>query len=920
MTRPASDAGRSSLRLQVGGTLIPGRHIYIARPEDRLLLELLSAGEYVNILSSRQVGKSSLMLSTAFRLREQGYLFAVVDLTVLGTPADVRSYFKGLLREIARKLRLPFDAEAFWREDATAGTSSQQFIRFFREVIATAIDGPVVLFLDEIDSTLKLPYTDDLFTALRSIYNERAIEPAYQRIAICLVGVATPDELIKDRRTTPYNVGRTLWLGDFDPTRDDLTPLVATLCDDPQIGSSLLQRVLYWTDGHPFLTTRLCHDLRAERVAAPDEVDRFVNQRYATLEGLGEDVHLQQILRFVRERLSDGLATFNLYERILEGKPEADKPSLAHAELKLSGLVKRDRGGLLVPRNRLYERLFNREWVRKSRPKRELARARRATWASVAATAVVLVLAGYFYRTSYLRLEAQVAPLEQQLQARQELEKLQVTLTQDLRGYTVVTLPSQDAKAILRRALPYLQTLGSGPQGQHLTLEFSSPDSFDPAVLAQLTPLRRLVISDPKFSDLSPLASLPYLEELDVSSTAVSDLTPLAGLSSLKRLSAVMTGVNDLAPLTRLNKLEALELSGTAVRNLTPLAGLHQLRQLDLANTPIDNVAPLAGLTGLEELDLSRTRVTDLSPLKKLPVLRYLALDGLGIRDFAGSGRQGRITILADPPAAQPDLALRPGEVFRDCPECPQMVVVPAGKFVMGSPKDEKGRYDDEGEQHQVILPKTIAVGRYEVRFDEWALCVKKGKCPALSDAGFGRGTRPVVGVSWNEARAYADWISRKSGKAYRLLSEAEWEYAARAGSSTAHFWGDDPDQACVYANVADETARLQIPGFASSRKFHNCSDGFAYAAPVGSYQPNKFGLYDMIGNVREWVEDCYHGDYRGAPSDGSPWFDSQCLLHVLRGDGWDNDADDTRSAMRNGRFPAHRNANLGFRLARTLP
>ena len=130
----------------------------------------------------------------------------------------------------------------------------------------------------------------------------------------------------------------------------------------------------------------------------------------------------------------------------------------------------------------------------------------------------------------------------------------------------------------------------------------------------------------------------------------------------------------------------------------------------------------------------------------------------------------------------------------------------------MGSPPEEKGRYDDEGPQREVTIPKAIAVGRYEVRFDEWALCVQDGACPALYDEGFGRGARPAINVSFDDARAYAQWLSKKSGKNYRLLSEAEWEYAARAGTSTARFWGENPDRACPHANVADETAKRRMP------------------------------------------------------------------------------------------------------------
>jgi formylglycine-generating enzyme required for sulfatase activity len=941
MTAARVTAEQASLRLQVGGTLIPGRDIYIARPEDEQLLELLRNGEYVNILSSRQVGKSSLMLSAAFRLRDQGYRFAVVDLTALGTPADAGGYFRGLVGEIARQLGVSFAGANFWRVDA--GTSSQQFIRFFREVVAKQIADPVVLFLDEIDSTLKLPYTDDLFTALRSMYNERAMVPAYQRIAVCLVGVATPDELIKDRRTTPYNVGRTLWLGDFDATRDDLAPLVAALSADRQAGSLLLERVLYWTGGHPFLTTRMCHDLRAAQVTSPAGVDRFVGERYATLAGLGEDVHVQQILRFVSERLSDGLASFNLYERILKGEHERDQPSLAHAELKLSGLVKRDRMGLLVPRNRIYQRLFNREWVHKSRPKRELTRARRVAYAAVAALVLAVSFGGVYYQTSVVPLEAQVVPLEQQLQARQELEKLQVTLTQGLRGFTEVQLPAQDTKRVLERALPYLQTLGSGGEGKGLALELSSLASFDPQVLGQLTALRRLVISGPKFSDLGFVARLPGLRELDVAGTAVSDLSPLAGLKDLevlelsgtkvkdlrplaslvklRRLDLANTSVQDLAPLAGLKDLDVLELSGTAVKDLRPLASLANLRRLDLANTAVLELAPLAGLTRLEELDLSRTEVKSLASLKNLPALRHLALDGLDIRDFALAGRPGQIILLSDPQPVPVGVVPRAGQTFRDCPECPQMVVVPAGRFIMGSPAEEQGRDKDEGPPHAVSIPKAIAVGRYEVRFDEWALCVRDGACRAVPDAGFGRGARPVINVSYDDAQAYAQWLSTKSGKIYRLLSEAEWEYAARAGTSTARVWGEGPDQACAHANVADQTLKPELtPELATLWAFHNCSDGQPYSAPVGAYQPNAFGLYDMIGNVWEWVEDCYHADYSNVPIDGEASIKDMCEAYVVRGGGWFISPEDARPANRIRNPPGNRDFNLGFRLARTLP
>jgi formylglycine-generating enzyme required for sulfatase activity len=401
--------GEASLRLQVTGTLVPGRDVYVRRPEDEQLFELLRTGEYVNILSSRQVGKSSLVMRTAFRLRERGHRFAYVDLTSLGTPDNARSYFRGLIRDLGKQLAVKFDVQEFWHDDGSGETSTQQFIRFFRECIATQIEAPVLICLDEIDSTLKFSFTDDLFTALRSMYNERAIVQAYQRITFCLIGVATPDELIKERRTTPYNVGKTMWLGDFDAARDDLALLENKLSEDATVGRALLRRVLHWTGGHPHLTTRLCKDLHSAGVAAPGDVDAFAEQRYRTLDGLGEDVHFQQILRFLKERLSDGLASFNLYEGILKGKKERDQPSLAYTELKLSGLVKRDNNGFLVTRNRIYERLFNLEWVHKSRPKQELRRTRRIATAVIAVAAALLIAVGGVNVLNQRRADARAA-------------------------------------------------------------------------------------------------------------------------------------------------------------------------------------------------------------------------------------------------------------------------------------------------------------------------------------------------------------------------------------------------------------------------------------------------------------------------------------------------------------------------------
>ena len=247
----------------------------------------------------------------------------------------------------------------------------------------------------------------------------------------------------------------------------------------------------------------------------------------------------------------------------------------------------------------------------------------------------------------------------------------------------------------------------------------------------------------------------------------------------------------------------------------------------------------------------------------------------------------------------------RPGRVFRDCAVCPEMVVAPAGSYMMGSPPSEEGRSSNEGPRHRVTIGYSLAVGVYEVTFAEWDACVVAGGCAGHwpNDRGWGRGGRPVMNVNWEDAREYVRWLSRETEQKYRLLSESEWEYAARAGTTTARYWGESESGRCRYGNGYDRTG--------------GCSDGYEYTAPVGSYQPNAFGLYDMLGNVHEWTADCWNDDYSEAPADGSAWQTGDCSVRVLRGRSWLYDPGVLRSASRgknSGRFDS-----VGFRVARTI-
>lgn len=248
------------------------------------------------------------------------------------------------------------------------------------------------------------------------------------------------------------------------------------------------------------------------------------------------------------------------------------------------------------------------------------------------------------------------------------------------------------------------------------------------------------------------------------------------------------------------------------------------------------------------------------------------------------------------------------GQVFRDCPECPEMVVLPPGRFTMGSSAEEAQRGNDESPQHKVDISYPLTVGKYEVTFAEWDACFTAGGCTHRpEDEGWGRGRRPVINVSWNDAQEYVKWLSGKTGKPYRLPSESEWEYAARAGTTTPFFTGN-----CITTNQASYDGTSGYPHCVPQSKV-----SLNQTAEVGSHAPNAFGLHDLHGNAWEWVQDCYNATYAGAPGDGKAWIEGECGLRIQRGGAWDYYATYLRSAYRGREAPDYRYPNYGFRVAR---
>ena len=221
----------------------------------------------------------------------------------------------------------------------------------------------------------------------------------------------------------------------------------------------------------------------------------------------------------------------------------------------------------------------------------------------------------------------------------------------------------------------------------------------------------------------------------------------------------------------------------------------------------------------------------------------------------------------------------------------------------MGSPEGQGNA--DEHPQHEVTIARPFALAKFALTFDEWDACAARGGCRSdVSDNGWGRGRRPAINVTWDDAQAYVKWLSSVTGKPYRLLSEAEHEYAARAGSETKYPWGDD----------------IKLDGQAMANCY-GCGSQWddKQTAPVGSFAANRFGLNDMVGNVAAWTEDCWNYSYKGAPTDGSPWTSDARSSRVVRGGSWNIDPVLLRSAFRLMVNSGFRSGYLGFRVARTL-
>jgi AAA-like domain len=381
-----------------GGTLHLDAPSYVKRQADEDLYTCLTQGKFCYVLTSRQMGKSSLMVRTAARLRADGVAVVVLDLAAIGQNLTPEQWYEGLLGRLGQQLDLENELEDFWLAHRRLGPL-QRWIMAIREVVLTHRTARVVIFVDEIDQVSSLPFpTDEFFAAIRECYNRRIQDPVLSRLTFCLLGVATPADLVRDTRTTPFNVGRRIELTDFSST--EAAPLARGLGRAERVGRTLLKQILHWTGGHPYLTQRLCQAVAEDgQVTRPADVDRHCAALFLSARARERDDNLL----FVRERLLRGEADLasllDLYRRVYAGKRvRDDDTNPLISPLQLSG-VTRTVHGLLRIRNRIYARVFDQAWIRDNMPEAESRRQRAAfrrgmLRAGTAAAVIILGLVG----------------------------------------------------------------------------------------------------------------------------------------------------------------------------------------------------------------------------------------------------------------------------------------------------------------------------------------------------------------------------------------------------------------------------------------------------------------------------------------------------------------------------------------------
>ncbi len=411
-TEPGSPKLQSAEFFKAGGTLRYDAPSYVNRPADEALYQATLNGRFCYVLTPRQMGKSSLMVRTARRLRDAGVRTAIIDLTAIGTEISPEQWYLGLLTRLKAQLRLRFDVQAWWDERDRLGPV-QRFTDFLRQVVLVQIESPIVILIDEIDTTLSLDFSDDFFAAVRSVYNERAVDPEFDRLTFAFLGVATPADLINDPTRTPFNIGEEIVVHEF--SRADASILEARLTEIyPDRGREIFDRIYFWTRGHPYLTQQLCLAIVSANGGdwSDRRVDELVDNNFLSSSARGEtNIQFVSDKILTNARKNELLA---LYRKVYQGKTVTDdKQSVIQNQLKLSGLVQVTNRQLNI-RNEIYRQAFDSVWLSENTP----TDWRRIAYAALAAMVILAAVVGYFiWRPDEDTTAAVAAQIEENFQS-----------------------------------------------------------------------------------------------------------------------------------------------------------------------------------------------------------------------------------------------------------------------------------------------------------------------------------------------------------------------------------------------------------------------------------------------------------------------------------------------------------------------
>ncbi|MEP7133676.1 MAG: SUMF1/EgtB/PvdO family nonheme iron enzyme [Chloroflexota bacterium] len=859
----------------VGGTVQAGGGIYIPRKADDDLLTLCRAGELAFILSSRQVGKSSLMVRTARQLESEGVRSVMIDLSAIGVKVSQDEWYLGILNEIATTLNLEADIFLWWAQYAGLGPA-QKLSNFFRDILLKEINERVVLFFDEIDSTLSIPFADDFFAALRAVYNARSTTPDFKRLSFVLVGVATPSDLIKDEKRTPFNIGYRVDLTDFTPK--EALPLAGKL------GEKTLGWVFDWTGGHPYLTQRLCAHLSKVNLQfdlQEESVADAVKQLFEGEQGK-QDNNLQFVRDMLTKRAPDTQRVLKTYKDIRSGKKVSDdERSIPKAHLKISGVVRRENGNL-KPRNRIYERTFDLAWVKENTPP---ATTRRLVALSSFITIIALVIAGYFY-------------YQQQTQA------------SDILAATYIdNFNNTNSQEVQITSLAALFGLGD-------KYALQARELFD-----ALSPIYKLRL----FDNLATPANVGNELAIVVGGVCQNVENTLEGNKLLRTMADVL-GQTESTNALKLEPeitawVDGREAAGegeypSAINSYTRAFKYSQDRKNENAAILVDRAvaytilekydAALADYDNAVRIDTNRANEVQSAILGSQSLANYWLENSSSYPNLLSSisfQPPPIVSILPIIPTQAPTPTPLPAEIVDA--KGVTMVLVPAGEFTMGSNNGDP----DEQPVHQVYLD-AFYMDRYEITNAHYKACVADGSAclPPKFDYSSTRPSYydnikydnyPVIFVDWEMAMKYCEW------RGMHLPAEAQWEKAARGTNDGTYPWGEGIG--CDKANYANEQTGNACVGDTKE---------------VGSYESDKssYGIFDLAGNVREWVADWYSNTYYQNLIDVNPLGPSvpSNQLRVQRGGSWFSWQKDARSTDRFGYPYSDLYGTLGFRCARS--